>query len=272
VVAAPSSATGSSNSGSVQVLANATGGDGGTNLNIGSGGAGGSATASAAGSSNSGGANVNSTANATGGAGGTGSVPGSPGAANATASATTVGSGVATANATAVGAGPGLAVASSTSNGASGQSIVASATSPVGGPASALTQTTFGGAVSLPTAINPGQSYSVVNGFVSGPPLMLALGAMGAGYGGTGESLTYQESADFQLSGHGTILLGFLSPVSIGNGFDSSTFQIFINGALFLSQSFNDLASANNFFTHECSISVISRAAALTLSFCTARR
>ena len=73
---------------------------------------------------------------------------------------------------------------------------------------------------------------------------------MGAGYGGTGESLNYQESADFKLGGHGTVLLGFVSTISIGNGFDSSTFQIFINGALFLSQSFNDLASANSFFTN----------------------
>ena len=74
---------------------------------------------------------------------------------------------------------------------------------------------------------------------------------MGAGYGGSGESLTYQESADFKLSGHGTVLLGFLNPISIGNGFDSSTFEILVNGGLFLSQSFNDLASANDFFTND---------------------
>ena len=143
------------------------------------------------------------------------------------------------------------AAAISTSNGTSGQSITASATSPVGGPASALTQTTFGGVVSLPNAINPGQSFSVVSASVTGPPLTLALGAMGAGYGGTGESLTYQESADFKFNaGQGTTsLLGFVNPISVGNGFDSSTFEIFINGNLFFSQSFNDLASAQAFFT-----------------------
>ena len=83
------------------------------------------------------------------------------------------------------------------------------------------------------------------------PPLTLGLGAMGAGYGGMGESLTYQESADFKfIAGQGTTsLLGFLHPISVGNGFDSSTFKIFINGNLFLSQSFNDLASAQAFFT-----------------------
>jgi hypothetical protein len=107
----------------------------------------------------------------------------------------------------------------------------------------------MGGAVSLPTAINPGQSYSVVNAFLSVPPLTLAVGAMGAGYVGAGGSLTYQESADFQFNGHGTIFLGFLSTMSVGNGFDSSTFQIFVNGGLFLSRTFNELASANSFFT-----------------------
>jgi PEP-CTERM motif len=74
---------------------------------------------------------------------------------------------------------------------------------------------------------------------------------MGAGYGGTGEQLTYTESADFKFnSGQGTTsLLGFVNPISVGNGFDSSTFEIFINGNLFFSQSFNDLASAQAFFT-----------------------
>jgi hypothetical protein len=39
--------------------------------------------------------------------------------------------------------------------------------------------------------------------------------------------------------------------MSVGNGFDHSTFQILINGVLFLNQSFNDLASANAFFTND---------------------
>jgi hypothetical protein len=71
---------------------------------------------------------------------------------------------------------------------------------------------------------------------------------MGAGYGSG--TLTYRESADFQLSGHGTILLGFLNTMSVGNGFDSSTFEILVNGVVFLNRSFSDLASANNFFTN----------------------
>jgi hypothetical protein len=35
-----------------------------------------------------------------------------------------------------------------------------------------------------------------------------------------GEPLTYQESVDFNFGGgHGTIVLGFLNAVSVGNGF-----------------------------------------------------
>src|SRR5262249_9205362 len=147
----------------------------------------------------------------------------------------------------ATGTGGGTATAISTSNGLSGQSITASATSPVGGPASAFTRTTFGG-VPPPIALTPGQSFSVVNAFVGGP-LSISLCSIGASYGGAGESLTHQESVDFKLGGQGTILLGLLSPVSIGNGFDSSTFQIFVNGVVFLDQSFADLASANIFFS-----------------------
>jgi hypothetical protein len=74
---------------------------------------------------------------------------------------------------------------------------------------------------------------------------------MGAGYGGTGESLTYQESAEFKLNGPETILLGLVNALSVGNGFDALAFQIFINGGLFLNQSFSDLASANAFFTND---------------------
>jgi hypothetical protein len=39
--------------------------------------------------------------------------------------------------------------------------------------------------------------------------------------------------------------------LSVGNGFDALAFQIFINGGLFLNQSFSDLASANAFFTND---------------------
>jgi hypothetical protein len=234
-----------------------TGGIGGPTLPNGIGANGGNATSFIALTSTKNGVDVSATALAAAGAGGFNSFPvhgghnGTGGTANATASATAVGSGIATANATATGTTTGAAAAISTSNGISGQSIVATATSPVGGPASAFTQTTFGGVVSLPSAITPGQSYSVINALVDAHPPILASGAMGAGYGGAGEPLTYEESADFNLSGQGTIRLGLLNTVWLGVGFDSAIFQIFVNGTLFLAQAFNDLASANNFFTND---------------------
>ena len=98
------------------------------------------------------------------------------------------------------------------------------------------------------TAINPGQSFSVVSAFAAGP-LTVALGSMGAG--GTGASLTYQESANFIFNAiGGTFLIDLLGNTSLGNGFDSATFQIPLNGNLVDSQSFTDLASAEAFFSN----------------------
>lgn len=168
----------------------------------------------------------------------------------ATASASAVGSGVASANSTAMGNGGGAATATSTSSGPSGQTVVASATSAVGsGPASALTQTTFGGSVSLPNAINAGQSFSAVNAFAAGP-LTLALGTMGAG--GIGNSLAYQQSADFTFNSTGVpFLLALTGSSSVGSGFDSALFQVFDNGNLLIDQSFADLGSAEAFFSNK---------------------
>ena len=235
---------------------NASGGAGGNTTGLfgtlGSGGNGGNATAGVALTSTLNGVNVSSTANAIGGAAGTGPLqPGIAGTANAAASASAVGSGVASANSTAVGTSGGAAVATSTSNGPSGQSIVASATSPVGsgGPASAMTQTSFGGAVSLPNTVNPGQSFSAVNCFHCWLLQRLPFGAMGAG--GIGASLTYQMSANFIFNaiGGGIFLIDPLSNFSLGSGFDSALFQILLNGNIFESQSFNSLAAAQAFFS-----------------------
>ena len=125
------------------------------------------------------------------------------------------------------------------------------ATSQVGGtgPASALAQ--VGSAVLFPNVITAGQSFSVVN-TVASVPLTLAFGSMGAGYGGAGPALTYQESATFTFNNSigGPFAIDLLSNSSLGNGFDSALFQIFDNGNLFQSQSFNDLASAQAFFSN----------------------
>jgi hypothetical protein len=228
---------------------NAIGGAGGNSPGA-TGGNGGNATAYIALASTLNGVNVGSIASAMGGAAGTGLSQGIAGTSNATASAAAVGSGVATANSIAVGTGGGAAIATSTSSGPSGQSVVASATSPVGssGPASAMTQTSFGGAVSLPNAINPGQSFSAVNAFAAGPS-MIAAGSMDAG--GIGASLTYQQTANFVFNalGGGLFLIDPLSNFSLGTGFDSAALQILLNGSVFESQTFNNLASAEAFFT-----------------------
>src|ERR1700720_2223608 len=72
---------------------------------------------------------------------------------------------------------------------------------------------------------------------------------MGAGYGGgTGISITYQESATFTQNG-GAFVLDLLSNDALGIGFDSALFTIFLNSVAFDSQSFTDLASAEAFFS-----------------------
>jgi hypothetical protein len=78
-----------------------------------------------------------------------------------------------------------------------------------------------GGVVSLSNAIIPGQSFSVVSGSSFGP-LTVANGSMGAGYGGTVASLTYQESVSFTQNG-GVFVLDLLSSDALGIGFDSVT-------------------------------------------------
>ena len=72
---------------------------------------------------------------------------------------------------------------------------------------------------------------------------------MGAGYGGTGASLTYQESASFTQIG-GAFVLDLLSNDALGIGFDSALFQILLNSVVIDSQSFTDLTSAEAFFSN----------------------
>jgi hypothetical protein len=51
---------------------------------------------------------------------------------------------------------------------------------------------------------------------------------MGAGYGGTGASLAYQQSASFTQEG-GFFVLDLLSSDAVGFGFDSAVFTISLN-------------------------------------------
>ena len=100
----------------------------------------------------------------------------------------------------------------------------------------------------FPTPIIAGQSFSVVSGSGFGP-LTVANGSMGAGYGGTGASLTYQESASFTQNG-GTFVLDLLSSDALGIGFDNALFEISLNSVVIDSHSFTDLASAEAFFSN----------------------
>ena len=96
------------------------------------------------------------------------------------------------------------------------------------------------------------------SGFLLTPNLMTAfalgsvdaLGAMSIGYGGQGQSLTYQTTASFQF-GYGAnrhLLLGFESQSSLGAGFDSSILHVFIDSLLAYERSFTNLADAQDFF------------------------
>jgi hypothetical protein len=150
----------------------------------------------------------------------------------------------------------GQAQATAQTNFGNFQSVQSTSTSPVSGDfripssqtGSAIAQA--GGAVSLSNAIIPGQSFSVVSGSGFGP-LTVANGSMGAGYGGgiTGQSLTYQQSVSFTHVG-GVFVLDLLSSDALGIGFNSAVFSIFLNSALFDSESFTDLASAETFFSN----------------------
>jgi hypothetical protein len=122
-----------------------------------------------------------------------------------------------------------------------------SATSPLSfGPASAVAQA--GGVLSLSNPIITGKSFSLVSGSAFGP-LTVANGSMGAYSGASLPSLTYQENATFTQIG-GAFVLDLLSSDALGNGFDSALFQIVLNDIVVDSESFNDLTSAEAFFSN----------------------
>jgi hypothetical protein len=183
------------------------------------------------------------TATATASGGNGGGFGGNGGVANANSSATTINGNLAQAQSTATSGSSGQAQATAQTNFGGFSSVQAVATSPVsGGTTSANAIAQAGGTISFSNAITVGQSFSLV-----ADPLTLAFGSMGAGYGGTGQSLTYEESANFTLTGH-FFLLGLLNNNAVGSGFDSAQFKISVNNNVVDSYSFSDLASAEAFF------------------------
>jgi hypothetical protein len=223
-------------------FATATGGRGSIAFNtIGNGG-------SAAATANST-AMLGGTANATA----TGGTPGAnccsaiTGIANASSFAATINGYIAQAQSTATGS-SGQAQATAQTNFGSVNSIQTIATSQIGGGATGSAFAQVGNGASLPSAINPGQSFSVINPITVGP-VTLAVGSMGAG--GVGSSLAYQQTANFTFNAtRAPFLIDLFSNASIGKGFDTATFKISDNGNLVLSKSFSDLISAQAFFSN----------------------
>ena len=122
--------------------------------------------------------------------------------------------------------------------------------SPIAGQGSAFTQTSFGGASFSPHPINPGQSFSTVSALTVGPSTV-AFGSMGAGYGGSGQPLTYTVAANLIVNAKaGAFSIDLIAPTSIGAGFNSATFQILSNGNVVESRSFTSLAAADAFFSN----------------------
>ena len=189
------------------------------------GGMGGVATATATGSSAG---QVVSSATATGGAGGGGAEPGTSGAeADASSSATSTGGAPVSATSTATGGnggatdlGPGpngQANADSKSQN-SGGTVQASAHSPGGGPASAMSVAAIGQSAPPPIAISPGQSTSIATLTSSG-----GVGEMSVGYGGEGETLVYETTAEFGFTTTqpDPLYLTLVNFDATGDGFDS---------------------------------------------------
>jgi hypothetical protein len=189
---------------------------------------------------------------------------GKAGSANATSSATTQGSGHAFAQATVYGgASSGGAMATSTTNASRGQSVSASASAPVGGNATAQTLSYFGGSGFGLPGITAGVSISNVTGHPVGFSLtpnvaaafaghsVLALGSMSIDYGGQGEPLTYQTTADFKFNNNSALLLGLESQGSLGAGFDSAVLEVSVDNFLAFERSFISLADAQRFFTDD---------------------
>jgi hypothetical protein len=171
------------------------------------------------------------------------------GSANANSFATTINGNIAQAQSTAAGS-SGQAQATAQTNFGSVNSIQTTATSQVAAVDSPVTSVAEVGSGLAPPTINSGQSFSVANAFAIGP-LDLVFGSMGAGYGGTGQSLTNQMNADFTFNADGGIfLLDLIDNTLVANGFDTAEFQLSLNGNILDSELFNDVASAQAFFSN----------------------
>jgi hypothetical protein len=175
------------------------------------------------------------------------SADGGAGSATATGGASAVAAGSADAIASISNAKSGGAAASSRSNDGAGDEVLTTAGSPVGGPASAATKTAIATGEKPSVTLVAGQAQSVAALTPGGRTF--GAGAMSAGYGGEGESLTYTDGADFDFTtaAAGTLYVDLVSNVSSGVGFDSLGLDIDVNGEQH-TYGFTNLASAEAFF------------------------
>jgi hypothetical protein len=255
---ATSTAT-SAGSGNVSSSATATGGNGSITNGI-TGGIGGAALANSTATSSGTGA-VSSLATASGGGGGinfggTGSAGGAA-FANSAAASTGLGSIFSSASATG-GAGGGGFISFGASGSASAQStgqnasglVVTTAQSPAAASAaSAMTSANIGVGFASLVNINPGQTVSNATLTPAGPSI--GVGAMSAGYGGSGKSLTNQTTAAFTFAANAPeeLFLTLLDDNSSGLGFDKLKFQVTVDGTIEVLDTFTSLNVAEAFFS-----------------------
>ena len=183
------------------------------------------------------------------------------------------GTGASTAIAEATGTSGNATAQSTTSNGST-RSIVAGAVADVSGSTLAVAQTTYNTTIApyLPNlnfGTNGQQAFAYANGAPSvaavdaelaanpnvaaalpGTYTVLGIGAMGANYGATNGSHTYEASTvyNFSATAKTTLKLGLLDITSYDGGFSSLTLTAMKGATVIFSKSFTAIAKAESYF------------------------
>jgi hypothetical protein len=96
--------------------------------------------------------------------------------------------------------------------------------------------------------IETGQTVSNATLTPGGPSI--GVGEMSAGYGGSGETLTYSAQADFSFTTPvpEELYLTLLDNNAAGKGFDKLKFEVTVDGAIAVLDTFTSLGVAESFF------------------------
>ncbi len=124
----------------------------------------------------------------------------------------------------------------------------ATAQSLTGGAASALAVARVGSGATRLVNIMAGQTVSDAT-LTPGNTSIVGFGAMSAGYGGSGESLTYSAEADFSPTRTWDLYLTLLNNNASGEGFDTLKFQVTVDGTIEALDTFTSLSVAEAFFS-----------------------